>query len=71
MVSILHCLLDRLYSVNKPVVSCKNVTFIEEQNLNSNKEESIANQIYISAKKIIALEGNKLFVENKMEDCVC
>ena len=69
--SILHCLLDRLYSVNKPVVSCKNVTFIEEQNLNSNKEESIANQIYISAKKIVALEGNKLFVENKMEDCVC
>ena len=50
------------------MVSCKNVTFIEEQNLDSNKEESIVNQIYISTNKIIALEGNKLFVENKMED---
>ena len=50
------------------MVSCKNVTFLEEQNLDSNKEESIVNQIYISTNKIIALEGNKLFVENKMED---
>ena len=51
MVSDLHCLLDRLYSVNKLVVTDKNVTFIKEQNFKSNKKESITNQIHISLNK--------------------
>ena len=67
MASDLHCLLYRLHSVNKPLVTNKNVAFIKQQNFQSNKEESIANQIHISLKKITESEGKKLFVENKVE----
>ena len=70
MVSDLHCLLHTLYSVNKPVVTDKNVTFIKQQSFKSNKEKSFANQIHISSNKIAASEGKSLFVENKVEDRV-
>ena len=70
MVSDLHCLLDRLYSVNKPVVTGKNVTFIKQQNFKFNKKESITNQIHISLNKITESEGKNLFLENKFEDRV-
>ena len=71
MVSDLHCLLDRLCSVYKPVGSSKNVTFIKEQNFEYKKEESIANQTHMFLNKIEASESKKIFVENKMEDHVC
>ena len=71
MVSDLHCLLDRLCSEYKPVGSSKNVTFIKEQNFESKKEESIANQTHMFLNKIAASESKKIFVENKMEDRVC
>ena len=70
MVSDLHCLLDKLYSVNKPVVTGKNVNFIKRQNFKSNKEKSFANKIHISSNKIAASEGEKLFLERKVEDYV-
>ena len=60
MVSDLHCLLDRLNSVNKPVITGKivttgkNVTFIKSQNFKSNKGKSFANQIHIASNKIAA-----------------
>ena len=71
MVSDLHCLLDILCGVYKPVGSSINVTFIKDQNLESKKEESIANQIRMFLNKTAASESKKIFVENKMEDCVC
>ena len=57
MVSDLNCLLDRLCGVYKPVGSSKNVTFIKEQNLESKKEESIANQTRMFLNKIAASES--------------
>ena len=71
MVSDLHCLLDRLCGVLVKVGSSKNVTFIKKQNLESKKEESIANQTRMFLNKIAASESKKIFVENKMEDRVC
>ena len=64
MASDLHCLLYKLHSVNKPVATDKNVAFITQQNFQSNKEESIANQVHVSLKKITESNGKKLFVEN-------
>ena len=56
MVSDLHCLLDRLCGVYKPVGSSKNITFIKKQNLQSKKEESIAKQTRMFLNKIAASE---------------
>ena len=57
MVSDLHCLLDRLCGVLVTVGSSKNVTFIKKQNLESKKEESIANQTRMFLNKIAASES--------------
>ena len=51
--------------------SSKNVTFIKKQNLESKKEESIANQTRMFLNKIAASESKNIFVEDKIEDHVC
>ena len=71
MVSDLHCLLDRLCGVLVKVGSSKNVIFIKKQNLESKKEESIANQTRMFLNKIAASESKNIFVEDKIEDHVC
>ena len=52
MVSDLHCLLDKLYSVNKPVVTGKNVNFIKWQKIKSNEEKSFVTKSVYSWTKL-------------------
>ena len=65
MVCDSYCLLNKLYSVYKPVVNGENVLLIKPKKVKSGKEKSIANQFYVSSKKFARLESRKLFVEKK------